>query len=165
MHLQGMPNNKKKNPHVAEKKSKKRKWFSQVNWKARNVVMFDLPSGTWCCQSPLQLPSCHPLWLTCRSTSSQARSQRGLWANGKRGVCVTRRATFANWMKIFGFSARRQRTHRHTHTHAYTQTCDPRCIRLKIDMFWGACDPFELPSNCETVAICSACATHSSLEA
>lgn len=24
---------------------------------------------------------------------------------GTRGVCVTRRATFANWMKIFGFSA------------------------------------------------------------
>lgn len=83
------------------------------------------------------------LWLTCRSASSQAKSHRGVWANGKRGVCVTRRATFANWMKIFGFSARRQRTHRHTHTH----TCDPRCIRLKIDMFWGPATPLTCPQT------------------
>lgn len=146
---------KTENPHVAKKKCKKRKWFSQVNWKARNVVMFDLPSGTWCCQLPPPL-----LAHMSQRVKSSKEPARGVGQPSKRGVCVTRRATFANWMKIFGFSARRQRTHQHTHTHVTRDA-----FVWKLTCFGGPCDPFELPSNCETVAICSACATHSSLEA
>lgn len=145
MHLQGMPNNKKENPHVAEKKSKKRKWFSQVNWKARNVVMFDLPSGTWCCQSPppttlLPPPLAH-MSQHVKSSKEPARvvGQWQTWRmrNATRHFCKLDE-------NLWLFSAPSKDTS--THTLAYTHVTRDAFV-WKLTCFVGPATPLSCPQT------------------
>lgn len=127
-----------------------------MNWKARNVVMFDLPSGTWC--SPLHTPPNPP---PLAHMSQRVKSSKEPAGAGGGGQTWRMRNATRHFCKLdenlWLFSAPSKDTHTRTHL---------RCIRLKIDMFWRAGNPFDLAStkwNCCNL-LSTACETHSSFE-